>query len=135
MPEPGSRKSPTWSGEPKERLEFFENVEEKAQIAELAIADRVKWVVKYLPSKEKRDFWKTLEGYSPADYTVFKKSVLEAYPGAKEGETYTRKDLQKVAAGTRRKKMTTERSIVKYYEAFSPIALWLIKKNLISTED
>ncbi|KAF8815695.1 hypothetical protein BYT27DRAFT_7067454, partial [Phlegmacium glaucopus] len=134
MPEPGKRHSPKYKGDIRGLAEFFEDFEECAKAAGLKDEEKLKWVLKYVDERPTRQFWKTLGGYEEQNYEIFKKSVLDQYPGAKEGEKYTRRQLERLTEKNVTKKVTEQR-LTEYYAKFRPMGLWLQKKTVISESE
>ena len=128
----GSKRSPSWDGDAKELNEFFEDFEELAKGANLTDAEKVKWVLKYVDGKKHVKFWKTREGYSTGQWTEFKKTVIAQYPGAKDGQAYSTKDMEKITDSFAKKKAMDEDDLIDYYSRFCPVAAYLIDKKKIS---
>ncbi|KAF8957942.1 hypothetical protein BDZ97DRAFT_1636848, partial [Flammula alnicola] len=134
MPPKDSKRAPKYKGNVKTLNDFFEEFEEHADAAGLTNEEKATWVVRYVKSKEVALFWKSMTAYttSPKSYSALKQAILDQYPGAKKGENYTNKSLVKLTAETASKSMKTENRLVKYYEKFRPMAMWLKNKNVIT---
>ena len=132
MPSPNSSRAPWYEEEPTELLDFFQSFEEIATTCELK-EEKVKSVIRYT-NKDTRDFWKSLDAYNKGKWDVFKKAIINLYPGASKGQKYTRKQLEKVANSWVKKTMNSEKCLLKYYGEFRPIARWL-KKEILSEKE
>ncbi|KAJ8579729.1 hypothetical protein M405DRAFT_870035 [Rhizopogon salebrosus TDB-379] len=115
MPGPSSSKAPSFNGEMSELSEFFEFFEDLASTYGLTDADKCKCVSR--------------------DYTIFKKNILDQYPGASKGQRYTVRDLERVVVNQADSDIYTETELIQYYRQFRAIAVWLVTNKKISERD
>ncbi|KAF8060232.1 hypothetical protein FPV67DRAFT_1377924, partial [Lyophyllum atratum] len=135
MPVPGTKRAPYFDGkDPSELLEFFDEFDELAKDCALTNAEKVKMVVKYANTKTKK-FWASLPGYEEQAYATLKNKILDTYPGAKKGERYTRKDLERIIRRYEAHRIKTEADIIGYYQEFRPVAVTLETDGQISANE
>src|ERR1700678_4014225 len=116
---------------PREVIAIFEeDVEDK----DLTDYEKVKGVLKDVEDKKVWSLWKTFDGYDEKDFMVFKGSVLEYYLAAKETAKYFLDQLEDLLEENKARCMTLRR-LTDYYSSFSPIALWLDDKEVISRSE
>lgn len=74
---PGSASAPTtFDGNEEDISEFLEYFIYCADMAQLPSAERVSFFFRYL-SKEQKDFFRVLDGYTTKDWVTFEKSIRE----------------------------------------------------------
>jgi len=134
MPSSDSSCALRYEEEPTKLLDFFQSFEEIATVCELKEEEKVKSVIHYT-NKDTRDFWKSLDAYDEGKWDVFKKAIIDLYPGASKGQKYTRKQLEKVASSWVKKTMNSEKRLLKYYGEFRPVARWLKKEEILSEKE
>ena len=118
----------------KEVISIFEDFEEDVEDEDLTDYEKVKGVLKDVEDKKVRSLWKTFDGYDEKDFMVFKGSVLEYYLGAKKTAKYFLDQLEDLSEENEAQCMTLRR-LTDYYSSFSPIALWLEDKEVISRSE
>jgi hypothetical protein len=131
IPAPTSNKAPSFNGEMSELLDFFELFEDLAQACGLTSADQCKLIVRYVEPSTKH-FWVTLTGYESREFTVFKDSILEQYPGAEKGLHYFIRHLKRIVLNSAENDISTETELLQYYRQFRPVAHWLINNGTIT---
>ncbi|KAG3229866.1 hypothetical protein P692DRAFT_20704802, partial [Suillus brevipes Sb2] len=134
MPAPTSNKAPSFNGETSELLDFFELFEDLAQACGLTSAEQCKLIVRYVEPSTKH-FWVTLTGYESRDFTVFKDSILEQYPGAEKGLRYSIRHLERIVLNSAENDISTETELLQYYRQFRPVAHWLINNGKITPRE
>src|SRR5271168_4293111 len=118
----------------KEVISIFEDFEEDVEDEDLTDYEKVKGVLKDVEDKKVQSLWKTFDGYDEKDFMVFKGSVLEYYLGAKKTAKYFLDQLEDLSEENEARCMTLRR-LTDYYSSFSPIALWLEDKEVISRSE
>ena len=59
--------------------------------------------------------------------------MIAQYPGAKDGQAYSLRDMEKVTDFYAKKKTLDEDALIDYYTRFCPVASYLVDKKKIST--
>ncbi|GLB41626.1 hypothetical protein LshimejAT787_1002260 [Lyophyllum shimeji] len=137
MPTPGSKRAPYFDPrDPTELLEFLDEFEELAKDCGLTDAEKMKTVGKYTERKTKK-FWESLPAYAEdtKDYAKLRDEILDAHPGAKKGERYSLKDLERIVRRNETHRIKSEADIVAYYQDFRPVAVSLENDSQISAND
>ncbi|KAF8575604.1 hypothetical protein K439DRAFT_1369571 [Ramaria rubella] len=82
MPVPGTSKAPnTFDGDDSELEDFLDHFETLADAAKLKEQEHIIQIGKYATRKQ-QNLFEVLEGYDPADWNTFKKSLADLYPNA-----------------------------------------------------
>ncbi|KAF5384797.1 hypothetical protein D9615_000947 [Tricholomella constricta] len=135
MPVPGGRRAPYFDGtDPSELLDFFQELEDLATDCGLTDEEKAKVLVKYTTSRMK-SFWKSLPAYKPVNWTQLKTEIMDAIPGGKKGERYTLSDLKKLVRRNETHRIRSEKKLVRYYQDFRPIAVYLENDGKISANE
>ena len=118
----------------REVLEIFEDFEEEVEDEDLTDSEKVRGVLKDVDDRKVRSLWKSFDGYDERDYMMFKGSVFEYYLGTKKTTRYFLEQLKELLDENRSRRLTMRR-LTDFYSQFSPIALWLEDKEIISTSE
>lgn len=132
MPVRGAKTAPTFDGEPRNLLRYFEDLEDLCAAAGITTEEEKIWyALKYL-TVEQEELWKTADGATGRVYLVFKRGVKALYPGADGDKRYTAADLDRIAQLARDKGVRTRGEEATYYREYSPVAAFLISKSKIA---
>ncbi|KIJ43690.1 hypothetical protein M422DRAFT_169568 [Sphaerobolus stellatus SS14] len=135
MPPPGSNRAPkTFEGSEDEIAEFLELFENCADDSQLPDTEKVPFLFRYL-SRGQKDVFKTFDGYSPADWTVFKAAIQEAFEGAFTEKKYTRQSLIQFTRKHSAKVLSADSELHAYHREFQAIAHYLVNEKIISKEE
>ena len=65
-----------------------------------------------------RELWRTLDGYSTTNWTIFKASLTSIYPDTSAAMRYTKKTLQDFIDASARDRIRDEDDVIAYYRRF-----------------
>jgi len=135
MPAPGSNRAPKmFDGKEEDIAEFLEQFENCADDAQLPETEKVPFLFRYL-SRRQRDVFITFDGYSPAVWDTFKKSIEEAFEGAFKEKKYTRQSLIQFTRSRSNIKISTDAELRTYHHEFQAITHYLISNGSILEEE
>ncbi|KAF8574126.1 hypothetical protein K439DRAFT_1624571 [Ramaria rubella] len=98
MPVPGTSKALNmFDGDDTKLEDFLDHFETLAEAAKLTDQERITKIGKYATRKQ-RNLFEVLEGYDPADWAMFKKSLADLYPNAFKAQQYTQQSLETFTA-------------------------------------
>jgi len=96
MPGHATDKAPKFDGKDESLLIFIDDYEDLTDQAQLQNADRIKGLIKYVPTKD-RSLWAGIPEANAGDYAAFIMAVKDMYPGCESDKRYTVNDLQTVS--------------------------------------
>jgi hypothetical protein len=96
MPRRATDKAPKFDGKGESLLIFIDDYKDLADQAQLQNADRIKGLIKYVPTKD-RSLWAGIPEANAGDYDAFITAVKDMYPGCESDKHYTVNDLQTVS--------------------------------------
>ena len=134
MPGRTSKDAPSFSGRPKDLLDFFAQFEDLADSCGLTSQEKCRTVLRYLDSDTK-ELWVSFTESSQGDYDKFKTRILEEHPGADKGAQYVYHDLENIILRHVNQDISTETEFVEYSHKFRPVATWLVKNKKISEHE
>ena len=130
MPGHTSKDAPSFSGRPKDLLDFFAQFEDLADSCGLTSQEKFRTVLRYLDSDTK-ELWALFPKSSQGDYNKFKTRILEEHPGADKGAQYIYHDLENIVLCHVNQDISTETEFIEYSHKFHPVATWLVKNKKI----
>jgi len=128
MPRRATDKAPKFDGKDKSLLIFIDDYEDLVDQAQLQNADRIKGLIKYVPTKD-RSLWAGIPEANAGDYATFIMAVKDMYPGCESDKCYTVNDLQTVSRNRSCKPMTSVEAEGEYYREFTKVSIPLTAKD------
>ncbi|KAF4597898.1 hypothetical protein EYR38_006290 [Pleurotus pulmonarius] len=120
MPDPGKHSAPSFSGEPEYLVRFFNEVEFHAAKATLDDATKVTYACRYVKNRDDYRTWTRIAKIHADDWTTFKATVYEQYPGSQGNESANISELEQLIE-TYRNTITTTVQLGKYRRQFIDI--------------
>ena len=114
---------------------FFRDVEELGRRAGISEVEKIDWAVRYANSEANtwmRNFDKTVAGVTLDN---FKTAVLKRYPHLATDHRYTIRDLERIAARTRRFDDLTREDLGDYHRKFIDCSEYLISQGEINRRE
>ncbi|KAG1761645.1 hypothetical protein EDD22DRAFT_953827 [Suillus occidentalis] len=130
MPIRGTDGAPKYDGSTENLLAFIDDYEDLADQAGLGGADRIRGIIRYVPTSE-RELWSETPEAKGGDYAAFIKEVKRMYPGCEGDRRYAVADLQTIARNQASKSMYSVKELGDYQRAFLKVARALIDKDRI----
>jgi hypothetical protein len=131
MPLRGTDKAPKFEGATDKLIEFIEDVNELADLAQISGAARIKAAMRYASSEES-ETWALLDEAAGTDWDKFVKAVKTLYPGCEGDRRFTRADLAQLSLEQSRIPMNSQTELGAYYRKFFKISKFLISKKKLS---
>ncbi|KAL4257054.1 Retrotransposon gag domain-containing protein [Pleurotus pulmonarius] len=126
MPDPGKHSAPSFSGEPEYLVRFFNEVEFHAAKATLDDATKVTYACRYIKNRDDYQTWTRIAKMHADNWTTFKATVYEQYPGSQGNESANICELEQLIETYRNTITTTganilsERQAVAYFLSAFP---------------
>jgi hypothetical protein len=71
----------------------LDDVEQLADICRLSQKERIKWTIRYSPSRD-MELWEMQESVGTGDWEIFKEELYDLYPGSKGENRYSTANFQ-----------------------------------------
>ncbi|KAF9486938.1 hypothetical protein BDN71DRAFT_770621 [Pleurotus eryngii] len=133
MPDPGQRHAPSFSGDPESLERFFDEVERYAVRASIDDAAKVVYARRYVTDTEYRT-WSRLAKIHPNDWTAFKNTVYDEYPGSRPSEFGDLSQLEEIVEEYRNQ-ITTIAQLGKYRRRFTDIFEILQEADILTERE
>jgi hypothetical protein len=130
MPIRGTDSAPKYDGSTENLIAFIDDFEDLADQAGLQGTDRIRGIIRYVPTSE-RELWSETPEAKGTDYGAFIKEVKRMYPGCEGDRRYAVADLQTIARNQASKSMYSVKELGDYQRAFLKVARALIDKDRI----
>lgn len=131
MPDPGKHSAPSFSGEPEYLVRFFNEVEFHAAKATLDDATKVMYACRYVKNRDDYRTWTRIAKIHADDWTTFKATVYEQYPGSQGNELANISELEQLI-NTYKNTITTTVQLGKYRRRFIDIFEILQDNDILS---
>ncbi|KAG2738154.1 hypothetical protein P692DRAFT_201731714 [Suillus brevipes Sb2] len=134
MPIRGTDSAPKYDGSTENLIAFIDDFEDLADQAGLQGTDRIRGIIRYVPTSE-RELWSETPEAKGTDYGAFIKEVKRMYPGCEGDRRYAVADLQTIARNQASKSMYSVKELGDYQRAFLKVARALIDKDRIVKQE
>ncbi|KAF9486630.1 hypothetical protein BDN71DRAFT_1341807, partial [Pleurotus eryngii] len=131
MPDPGKHSAPSFGGEPEYLVRFFNEVKFHAAKANLDDATKVTYACRYVKNRGDYRTWTRIAKIHADDWSTFKDTVHEQYPGSQGNESVNISELEQLIE-TYRNTITTTVQLGNYRRRFIDIFEILQDNDILS---